>query len=125
MAELKLSSNSFSLNATRIPLPPPPADALTIKGYPIIFACLMALFISGTTSKPPGTTETPAAFAIFFDFILSPIDDIASLGGPIKVFPILLTSSLKFTFSDKKPYPGCTPSALDFFIASIILSILR
>ena len=32
IAELKFSFSSFSLKAILIPLPPPPAEALTIRG---------------------------------------------------------------------------------------------
>ena len=124
-AELKFSFNSFSLKAILIPFPPPPAEALTINGKPIFFDSDKAFFKSLITSRPPGTTETPASFAIFLDSILSPIKEIAWLGGPIKIFPILLTSSLKATFSDKKPYPGWTASAFEFSTALIIFSIIR
>jgi hypothetical protein len=37
---LKPSAASLSLNAILIPLPPPPADALIITGYPISLAIL-------------------------------------------------------------------------------------
>ena len=62
IAELKFSL-ILSLNATLIPLPPPPADALIITE--INLASFKALSKPTTVSRPPGTSETPADFAIF------------------------------------------------------------
>ena len=68
----------------RMPLPPPPALALIITGYPILSAILTASLVVVMTPICPGTVLTPAALAIFFDSILSPIAAMASAGGPMK-----------------------------------------
>ena len=115
----------MSFHAILIPLPPPPADALIITGYPISLEILIAS--SAFSIKPmwPGTQETPASIAIFFEVILSPIDMIACALGPIKV--ISLSSSLlaNSAFSDKNPYPGCTASEPVSAIALRSLSITK
>ena len=63
---------------------------------------------------------TPAALAIFLDSILSPIEAIADLDGPIKVIPSFSNNSAKFAFSDRKPYPGCKASQ-DFSLQALII----
>ena len=47
--------------------------------------------------------DTPASSAIFFDDILSPIESIAELGGPIKTKLFFSTSRAKSEFSERNP----------------------
>mmetsp|Transcript_7457 Transcript_7457/g.11041 ORF Transcript_7457/g.11041 Transcript_7457/m.11041 type:complete len:240 (-) Transcript_7457:22-741(-) len=122
-ANLNPDSSSSALYATRIPFPPPPAEALIITGYPIMSASLSAVSIS-TSPSYPGITETPAPFAMAFDSILSPIALIAFVGGPTNVSPSSATLSANSLFSLKNPYPGCTASAPLSFITEMIFSML-
>ena len=61
------SLTSSSLNATRIPLPPPPADALIMTGYPTSFANTAAWSSSRTSPSKPGITNQSASFATFLE----------------------------------------------------------
>ena len=45
--------------------------------------------------------------------------------GPTKSNPLFSTFSAKSGFSERKPYPGCTPSAPDNSMALIIAGIFR
>ena len=65
---------------------------------------------SFTFPSLPGITGTPALIIAFLASILSPIFWMTSELGPIKCNPLFLQMAAKFEFSDKKPYPGCTPS---------------
>ena len=60
---------------------------------------------SASSIRPiwPGTVETPAEAAIFFDVILSPIASMATGGGPMKATPSVFSASAKLAFSDRKP----------------------
>ena len=85
-----------------------------------------------TSGKPrpsgplsPGTTGTPAACMRARALVLPPMARIAEGGGPMKVAPAAATASAKSAFSERKPYPGCTPSAPLFRMASTSLSITR
>ena len=51
----------------------------------------------------PGTVETPASAASFFEVILSPIAWIAPAGGPMKATPAAASASAKSARSDRKP----------------------
>ncbi len=51
----------------------------------------------------PGTVDTPASCAIFFEVILSPIASIAFAGGPTKATPAFSSASANLMFSDRKP----------------------
>ena len=55
------------------------------------------------TPSQPGTVETFAALANFFDSILSPIASIALGFGPMKTMPSLSSASQKEARSDRKP----------------------
>ena len=73
----------------RIPLPPPPAAALTSTGKP--------------ASSPRGTTGTPAATAISRAASLRPILSITSAGGPTKLMPAATTARANSARSDRNP----------------------
>ena len=51
----------------------------------------------------PGTPGTPAAWAVRRDVTLSPMDSMASGGGPIQVTPAPATARAKSAFSEKNP----------------------
>jgi hypothetical protein len=51
----------------------------------------------------PGTVETPASAASFFEVILSPIARIAPTGGPMKAMPSASSASANSARSDRKP----------------------
>ena len=88
-----------------------------------IATILTAWSASSISPMNPGTVETPASAAIFFEVILSPIFSIAPGGGPMKAMPSAASASAKALFSDRKPYPGCTASAPESRIACITFSI--
>ena len=64
-------------------------------------------------SVVPGTDSTSARAAARREEILSPMTSMASGGGPIHATPAPMSARAKSAFSEKKPYPGCTPSAPD------------
>ncbi len=77
------------------------------------------------TSVVPGTPATSARCAASRELILSPMTSMASGGGPIQATPSSLIARAKSAFSEKKPYPGWTPSAPERRMASRILSVFR
>jgi hypothetical protein len=88
-------------------LPPPPADALSITGSPILRALSSAASADG---KPrpvgplsPGTTGTSAAIILARARVLSPIASIALPGGPMKITPAASHARAKSAFSERKP----------------------
>ena len=89
-----------------MPLPPPPAAAFNITGYPIFSAISNASFNPFTLPSEPGITGTPAFFIISFALDLFPNNSIISDFGPIN---FIFDSShiwANFEFSDKNPKPG-------------------
>ena len=97
------SLTSFSLKATRMPFPPPPAEAFIMTGNPISAATLTASLLSASTPTYPGTVLTPAPAAIFLDSILSPMAAIAFTPGPMNVMPSSASFSAKVAFSERNP----------------------
>ena len=95
------SSSSDGSATTRIPLPPPPAEALTSTGNPSDMAALP------TAVRPASSTEgsvgTPAASMRRFDSSLEPIVSIASGEGPTQVIPEAITARAKLAFSARNP----------------------
>ena len=85
MANAEGSSPALSTRA--MPMPPPPAAALSMTGYPISQATRSASTASAVVSWLPGTTGTPAAAMSRRASVLSPIRRIASGDGPTKVRP--------------------------------------
>ena len=57
----------------RMPLPPPPADALTITGRPMSRATTSASAASSMMPSEPGVTGTPAAVIVARAAALSPM----------------------------------------------------
>ena len=99
-------SSSLSTLTRRIPLPPPPADAFSIIGYPISFAMAFASAAFARTPSLPGITGTPAALMVFFAWALSPIALIISELGPMNANPLSSQIFENSEFSARKPYPG-------------------
>ena len=120
-------SKSFGPATSRIPLPPPPAAALSMIGYPMERAYSLALASppSGMGSFNPGTTGTPASMTLRRARVFSPISSIASGGGPMNRIPALAQARAKAAFSERKPYPGWTASARVALQAAITLSMTR
>ena len=73
--------NKFSISSgcgtKRMPLPPPPATALIITGYPIASAISLANSIVSTMPSLPGITGMPEAFIVSLATDLLPILAIA------------------------------------------------
>src|SRR5262249_8537538 len=90
----------------RIPLPPPPAAALSIIGYPTPAAIVAASGADATADVVPGTTRAPAVSAATRTLVLVPIIRIEDAAGPTRTRPARSTASAKSAFSDRKPYPG-------------------
>ena len=99
----KFFSISLSSHTRRIPLPPPPAVAFIITGYPISLAASLACSASLNNPSTPGTTGTPAAIMVAFAVILSPMEFIISGVGPINLIPWSVQILANLLFSAKKP----------------------
>ena len=128
-ALLNAAAKSPALSTRRMPLPPPPAEALMSTGKPMRWAASWARVASG---KPwplgplsPGTTGTPAAIIDPRARVLSPIIRMALAGGPMNVIPAASQASANTGFSDRNPYPGCTASASDSRHAARMRSTTR
>ena len=85
-----------------MPLPPPPAVALSRIGNPISSAAARAAetFVAPSV---PGTVGTSAARMACFAEILSPIDAITSAGGPTNTRSLSTHASTNAGFSARKP----------------------
>ena len=81
------SLSSLASRTIRIPLPPPPAEALTRRGRPISASAASGSIACDPSSSAPGTTGTPASCIIRRASTLDPIASIASAGGPIQTSP--------------------------------------
>ena len=89
------ASRSSADRTMRMPLPPPPAAALTSTGKFISSA--------GPVATPVGTTGTPAATAISRAWSLRPIASITSADGPTKTSPASTTAWANAARSERKP----------------------
>ena len=78
-----------------MPMPPPPADALTITGKPMSRAAATACSGSPTGSEVPRETGTPADATRLRARILSPMASIASGDGPTQTSPASRTRRAK------------------------------
>ena len=96
------SARFFSSATLRIPLPPPPATALTNNGNPIF---LDALISSVTSSDEPEdrSTGTFARVAAAIAFTLFPASSKTSELGPINVMPFSFAATASSGFSERKP----------------------
>src|SRR3546814_15723028 len=87
----------------------PPRSTRTDTLFP--YTTLFRSAVSSISPTKPGTTETPAFLASFFDSILSHIAAMALGGGPIKTIPFSAQALAKLSRSARKPYTGCTALA--------------
>ena len=84
-----------------MPLPPPPAEALSITGKPISFAAAIASSV--VLQVAPGTIGTPASAIFARAAVLDPIARMALAGGPMNVMSLRSQASAKSGFSLRKP----------------------
>ncbi len=87
----------------RMPLPPPPADALTMTGRPMSFATTSASSASAMIPSEPGVTGTPAAVIVALAAALSPISSMLSGDGPMNFIPCSRHRRLNSARSARKP----------------------
>jgi hypothetical protein len=106
-------------------MPPPPADALTMSGYPMPAAAADGRLDVGQRLPGPPRDGIPADSARLRAAILSPICSIDDAGGPTHTSPASVTARANAAFSDRKPYPGCTACAPVDFAAARTASTLR
>jgi hypothetical protein len=118
-------SSPSRLVMPRMPLPPPPAAALSITGRPT--ARTDAAIAAGSTlgASLPGTIGTLAALASRLAAALSPRRSITSAVGPMNTRPAASTARAKAAFSARKPNPGWMASAPTDFAAAITASLRR
>jgi hypothetical protein len=86
-----------------MPLPPPPAAALSITGKPMRSASRRSVAGSETAAIVPGTTGTPASTAMRRADVFSPMRAMVSLRGPMKASPASSQALAKPAFSARKP----------------------
>ena len=100
---LNCSQKSSSDRLTRMPLPPPPDDALIMMGQPT--SCAFASASSGacTGSFVPGTTGTPASIMVLRAWLLLPMRSMTSGEGPMNTMSFSRQSFANVEFSDRKP----------------------
>jgi hypothetical protein len=84
-----------------MPLPPPPAEALSITGKPIFFAAATASSV--VSQRAPGTMGTPAEAILSRAAVFEPSWRMALAGGPTNVTPARSQASAKSGFSLKNP----------------------
>ncbi len=94
-AEASAAAYSPASRTIRIPLPPPPAAALTSTGN--------AKDSGSAWTSYDGTTGTPASTAISRAASLRPIRSITSAVGPTRTSPASSTARAKAARSDRKP----------------------
>jgi hypothetical protein len=90
----------------RMPLPPPPAAALSSTGYPIWSARARASFASAMSLLMPGAIGTCASMAMRRAEVFSPRARCTDAGGPTKMMPASAHAWANCAFSERKPYPG-------------------
>jgi len=86
-----------------MPRPPPPAEALSIRGKPIVWAISSTWRSPFTGPSLPGTTGTPAFSINCRACALSPILRMASLLGPMKAIFRSAQISANCAFSARNP----------------------
>ena len=99
-----MASSSIASSATaRMPLPPPPADALTRTGRPTASAAARTPASVWSAGVSPGTTGTPARTISARAPSFEPMLAMASGGGPTNVSPASRHAAANAAFSDRKP----------------------
>ncbi|VVB89824.1 Uncharacterised protein [uncultured archaeon] len=102
-ADSIIAMRSLLFLTTFMPMPPPPDDALTITGYPMLSAISRASSKSFMPFSLPGITGIPAAFMVFLASILLPTLSMAWLVGPMNVIPSFSQRAANSGFSARKP----------------------
>ena len=102
-AMLNMSAKSSSLSDTRMPLPPPPDDALIMMGQPMVRACSRATSTSWMPFFVPGTTGTPASIMVRRAWLLLPMRSMTSGVGPMNTMSLSRHNLANVEFSDRKP----------------------
>ena len=97
------SEKSCSSWLMRMPLPPPPDDALIMMGQPISRAIASASSGWCTGSFVPGTTGTPASIMVLRAWLLLPMRSRTSGAGPMNTMSFSRHSFANVEFSDRKP----------------------
>ena len=95
---------SSGASTRRMPIPPPPAEALTSRGKPTSAAASSrpARSFSGKRGLP-GRIGTPADLASSRARSLSPISSIVAGRGPTQIRPASCTMRANPAFSARKP----------------------
>ena len=102
-AMLNMSAKSSSDSDTRMPLPPPPDDALIMMGQPILRACSSASPTSWMPFFVPGTTGTPASIMVRRAWLLLPMRSMTSGVGPMNAMSLSRHIFANVEFSERKP----------------------
>ncbi len=97
------SSSSAGSWTIRIPRPPPPQLAFTIRGKPTPSASFRAAAGSAGRAPVAGITGTPARSAIARASTLLPRRSITMRGGPIHTIPSRTQASASSGFSARNP----------------------
>ena len=98
-----IADASSACSATlRMPLPPPPATALTKRGKPICSAALISSLASAEELDDL-STGTPALAAAAMAFTLFPASSKTLASGPMKAMPFSRAALASSGFSDRNP----------------------
>jgi hypothetical protein len=87
----------------RIPLPPPPADGLTISGQPMRRASAVSVPSSCASPSYPTMVATPRPATSRRAAALSPMAAMAAAGGPTQAMPASTTARANAGFSARNP----------------------
>ena len=96
---------------SRMPRPPPPAEAFTNSGKPTERPAPAKVRGRARSTGALGSVGTPASDISAFAAGLSPIWAMTSGLGPTKTRPASCIAAANSGRSDPKPYPGWTASA--------------
>src|SRR5206468_8884994 len=94
-----------------MPLPPPPAAAFNITGYPILAAISRAFDNDSKPREVPGTNGTPAFSICWRARVFDPMRSMEAGLGPINFMQASPQALAKAAFSERNPYPGWMASA--------------
>ncbi len=124
-ADSTASSRAAWSRTTRIPLPPPPADALINTGKPTRAAAARVSSGSEPVRSIDSRVGTPASATSRLDSSFEPITRMEWGLGPTHTNPASSTAAANSAFSAKNPYPGWTASAPVRRAASKMASMRR
>ncbi|MDT4864505.1 hypothetical protein D3C87_1419030 [compost metagenome] len=106
MAASTASRATAASRMTRIPLPPPPATALTTQGSCMSPMASITAWRSSVASASPPAVGMPSRCAASLAIALSPNSSSVSGIGPMKVIPSSAQPRASSGFSDRNPKPG-------------------